>query len=30
MATTGIYLNFSDTTEEAFELYRSIFGGDFV
>ena len=30
MATTGIYLNFPNTTERAFEFYRSVFGGEFV
>lgn len=30
MATTSIYLNFPDHTEEAFLYYRSIFGGDFT
>lgn len=30
MATTGIYLNFSDQTEKAFEFYKSVFGGEFA
>lgn len=30
MATTGIYLNFSNQTEEAFEFYKSVFGGEFM
>lgn len=30
MATTGIYLNFKDNTEQAFEFYRSVFGGEFI
>lgn len=30
MATTGIYLNFSNNTEKAFEFYRSVFGGELV
>lgn len=29
MASTSIYLNFSNQTEEAFEFYRSVFGGEF-
>jgi PhnB protein len=29
MATTGTYLNFVRNTEEAFNYYRSVFGGDF-
>lgn len=29
MNTLNIYLNFPGTTEEAFEFYRSIFGGEF-
>lgn len=29
MAATGIYLNFSNQTEKAFEFYRSVFGGEF-
>lgn len=30
MAATGIYLNFVRNTEQAFEFYRSVFGGEFV
>jgi PhnB protein len=30
MAATNTYLNFSRSTEEAFNFYRSVFGGDFV
>lgn len=30
MARTNIYLNFPGTTEEAFEFYRSVFGGEFA
>jgi len=30
MATTGIYLNFSNETEKAFKFYKSVFGGEFV
>jgi PhnB protein len=30
LATVGTYLNFAGTTEAAFELYRSVFGGEFV
>ena len=30
MATTNTYLNFPRNTEEAFNFYKSIFGGDFV
>jgi PhnB protein len=30
MARVSIYLNFMGTTEEAFELYRSAFGGEFA
>ncbi len=30
MARTSTYLNFTNNTEEAFNFYRSIFGGDFV
>lgn len=30
MARTSIYLNFPNQTEQAFEFYRSIFGGEFV
>lgn len=29
MATTSIYLNFTNKTEEAFLFYQSIFGGEF-
>lgn len=29
MAKTNIYLNFPGTTEEAFNFYKSIFGGEF-
>lgn len=29
MATTGIYLNFTNQTEEAFLFYKSVFGGEF-
>lgn len=29
MATTGIYLNFARTTEDAFLFYQSVFGGEF-
>lgn len=29
MAKVSIYLNFSGHTEEAFNFYRSVFGGDF-
>ncbi len=29
MARVSTYLNFNRTTEEAFEFYRSVFGGDF-
>jgi PhnB protein len=29
MATTGIYLNFERTTEEAFLFYQAIFSGEF-
>jgi PhnB protein len=29
MATLNPYLNFAGNTEEAFEFYRSVFGGDF-
>jgi PhnB protein len=29
MATTGIYLNFTNETEAAFTFYQSIFGGEF-
>lgn len=29
MARVSIYLNFSRNTEEAFNFYKSIFGGDF-
>jgi PhnB protein len=30
MAKTGTYLNFSRNTEEVFNFYKSVFGGDFV
>ena len=30
MSTTSTYLNFTRTTEEAFNFYKSIFGGEFV
>ncbi len=30
MATVNVYLNFAGNTEEAFEFYRSVFGGEFV
>ncbi|MFT3827100.1 MAG: VOC family protein [Chitinophagaceae bacterium] len=30
MATINPYLNFNGTTEEAFNFYRSVFGGDFT
>jgi PhnB protein len=30
MARTGTYLNFPRNTEEAFNFYKSVFGGDFV
>ena len=30
MATFHIYLNFEGTTEEAFTLYQSVFGGEFA
>ncbi|MCE5346711.1 MAG: VOC family protein [Bacteroidales bacterium] len=30
MAHTGTYLNFQRNTEEAFNFYKSVFGGDFV
>lgn len=29
MATVGTYLNFSRNTEEAFNFYKSVFGGEF-
>lgn len=29
MARVSTYLNFTDKTEEAFEFYRSVFGGEF-
>lgn len=29
MASVSTYLNFPGTTEEAFNFYRSVFGGDF-
>ena len=30
MATLNPYLNFMGNTEEAFNFYKSIFGGDFI
>ena len=30
MARVSIYLNFPRTTEEAFNFYKSVFGGEFV
>jgi PhnB protein len=30
MATTNTYLNFNGNCEEAFNLYKSVFGGDFI
>lgn len=30
MATINSYLNFNGTTEEAFNFYKSVFGGDFL
>ena len=30
MAKTSIYLNFPRNTEEAFNFYRSVFGGEFI
>ncbi len=30
MAQTNIYLNFPGNTEEAFNFYRSVFGGEFT
>lgn len=30
MARTSTYLNFSNNTEEAFQFYQTIFGGEFV
>lgn len=30
MASLNPYLNFNGNTEEAFEFYRSVFGGDFI
>ncbi len=30
MSQTGTYLNFQRNTEEAFNFYKSVFGGDFV
>lgn len=30
MARTSIYLNFRHNTEEAFNFYKSVFGGDFI
>ena len=30
MARVSTYLNFMGNTEEAFEFYRSVFGGEFT
>jgi PhnB protein len=30
MATVGTYLNFPRNTEEAFNFYKSVFGGEFI
>ena len=30
MARVSTYLNFANQTEEAFEFYRSVFGGEFT
>ncbi len=30
MAAINPYLNFAGNTEEAFNFYKSIFGGDFI
>lgn len=30
MATVNVYLNFDGNCEEAFQFYRSVFGGDFA
>jgi PhnB protein len=30
MATVNPYLNFKGNTEEAFEFYKSVFGGEFI
>lgn len=30
MANTSIYLNFETQTEEAFNFYQSVFGGEFI
>lgn len=30
MATVSTYLNFAGNTEEAFNFYRQVFGGDFI
>jgi PhnB protein len=30
VARVSTYLNFVDTTEKAFEFYRSVFGGEFI
>jgi PhnB protein len=30
MARTSTYLNFANSTEEAFNFYKSIFGGEFI
>ncbi len=29
MASTATYLNFANNTEQVFEFYRSVFGGEF-
>lgn len=30
MSSVSTYLNFSNNTEQAFEFYRSVFGGEFI
>ncbi|MGE5351296.1 MAG: VOC family protein, partial [Acidobacteriota bacterium] len=30
MSSVSIYLNFKGNTEEAFNFYKSVFGGDFM
>lgn len=30
MATTNLYLNFNGNCEEAFDFYKSVFGGEFT
>lgn len=30
MSRTSLYFNFQNQTEQAFEFYRSIFGGEFI